>query len=49
MVRLPDGSVIRVRANDGDAAQPGQAVSVGVLPGRGVFLPAEERSVAPGQ
>jgi len=49
MVRLADGSVIRVRANDGDAAQPGEPASVAVLPGRGAFVPAEERSVAPGQ
>jgi spermidine/putrescine transport system ATP-binding protein len=49
MVRLADGSVIRVRANDGDAAEPGQRVSVAVLPGRGVFVPAEERSVEPSQ
>jgi spermidine/putrescine transport system ATP-binding protein len=49
MVRLADGSTIRVRANDGDTAQPGEAVSVAVLPGRGVFVPAEERSVEPSQ
>jgi hypothetical protein len=48
-VRLADGSMIRVRANEGDTAQPGQAVSVAVLPGRGVFVPAEERSIDPSQ
>ena len=47
MVRLADGSAIRVRANDGDAAEPGQRVGVAVLPGRGAFVPAEERSVEP--
>jgi spermidine/putrescine transport system ATP-binding protein len=47
MVRLADGSAIRVRANDGDVAEPGGQVGVAVLAGRGAFVPAEDRSVEP--